>query len=414
MRRWWLVVVPAFLGCTLFGPPGEVPNAATGIAPIAATETIGPTVPPATDQTVAAEPAPSVTALPDPAGFTWTAIVGGFQRPLDIQHAGDDRLFVVEQRGVVWVLEGGALRSEPFLDISDRVNDGANEQGLLGLAFHPGYASNGLLFVNYTDERGDTVIARYQVSTGPDRANPDSEVVLLRIAQPYANHNGGGLAFGPDGTLYIATGDGGSAGDPQGNGQRLDTLLGKILRIDVNAGDRYAIPGDNPFVGSAARGEIWAYGLRNPWRFSFDALTGDLWIGDVGQSAWEEVDFQAAGTPGGVNYGWNLREGNHAYSDGSTAGLADPVAEYAHSDGCSVTGGVVVRTSGLPEWQGVYLYGDYCSGRVWGLLQDAAGQWQSRVLFETGFNVVAFGQDQAGRVYVVDHRGGVYRLERAE
>jgi glucose/arabinose dehydrogenase len=315
-----------------------------------------------------------VTALPDPSGTVWTAVAGGFRRPVDIQHAGDDRLFVVGQRGLIWIIESGQALADPFLDISDRVGTSASEQGLLGLAFHPDYASNGRFYVNYTDASGDTVIARFQVGQDPNRADPDSEVVLMTIDQPFANHNGGGMAFGPDGLLYIATGDGGSAGDPRGNGQRLDTLLGKILRIDVNGGEPYAVPGDNPFAAGGGRAEIWAYGLRNPWRFSFDRLTGDLYIGDVGQGDWEEIDFLPAGSPGGANFGWNLREGLHAYAGDLAPGMIEPVAEYGHAQGgCSVSGGVVVRSPSLADWQGVYLYGDYCSGLIWGLVRDAAG-----------------------------------------
>jgi len=236
--------------------------------------------------------------------------------------------------------------------------------------------------------------------------------VLLHIEQPYANHNGGGLAFGPDGYLYIATGDGGSAGDPEGNGQRLDTLLGKLLRLDVDSAEPYAIPPDNPFR-DGTRPEIWAYGLRNPWRFAFDRLTGDLYIGDVGQGDWEEIDFQPAGAPGGINYGWNLREGVHPYTSDATAGLTDPVAEYSHASGCSVTGGVVVRSPSLPEWTGVYLYGDYCSGRIWGMVRDERGMWQNAALFETGLRISSFGVDAEAEVYLLDHGGSLYRLGRA-
>jgi len=275
----------------------------------------------------------------------------------------------------------------------------------------PDYAAFVRFFVNYTFSRVDTCFALYQVGQVPARADPVSEAVLLRIDQRFSNHNGGGLAFGPDGTLYIGTGDGGSAGDPQGNGQRVDTLLGKILRIDVDGGEPYAIPADNPFAAGGGRGEIWAYGLRNPWRFSFDRLTGDLYIGDVGQNTWEEIDFQAADQRGGLNFGWNVREGLHEYGGGEAVGLTDPIAEYSHSLGCSVTGGVVVRTPSLPEWQGVYLYADYCTGTIWGLIRDAAGAWQSAVLFESGMTISTFGQDPNGDVYVADHDGAIYRLE---
>ncbi len=411
MRRWWLAFVPVLLSCNLLGQAIEISSTPTAFIPLPATETAVPGPTPGIAESPTPPPPVSVTALPDPAGAVWTAVVGGFRRPVDIQQAGDDRLFVVEQHGLIWIVAGGAVLPDPFLDISDRVGISANEQGLLGLAFHPDYAANGRFFVDYTDGRGDTVVARFQVSQEPNRADPDSEVVLLQIDQPYANHNGGGLAFGPDGYLYIGAGDGGSAGDPQGNAQRVDTLLGKILRIDVDGGEPYAIPPGNPFAAGGGRGEIWAYGLRNPWRFSFDRQTGDLHIGDVGQNTWEEIDFQAMGQAGGVNYGWNLREGLHEYAGGDTAGLTDPIAEYSHNQGCSVTGGVVVRSPSLPAWLGVYLYGDYCSGTIWGLVRDAVGVWQSAVLFESGLTISSFGQDRDGEVYLADHSGAIYRLE---
>jgi glucose/arabinose dehydrogenase len=311
------------------------------------------------------------------------------------------------------VLAEGNLLEQPFLDIRARVNDGGNEQGLLGLAFHPRYAENGWFYVNYTDAKGDTVVARFHANPLENVAEADSEEILLRIEQPYANHNGGGLAFGPDGYLYVGTGDGGSAGDPQGNAQRLDTRLGKLLRIDVDGVAPYAVPADNPFAAGGGLPEIWAYGLRNPWRFSFDRLNGDLYIGDVGQARWEEIDVLPAGAPGGANFGWNIREGLHAYAGQSTEGFVEPVAEYDHGEGCSVTGGVVVRSPSLAEWQGVYLYGDYCTGTIWGLVRRPSGAWQSAALFDTDFSITAFGQDVHGEVYVVDQAGGVYRLQGA-
>jgi glucose/arabinose dehydrogenase len=280
----------------------------------------------------------------------------------------------------------------------------------LGLAFHPDYFSNGKFFVNYTGENGETVISRFQVSNQLDLADPDSELVILRLQQPYANHNGGGLKFGPDGMLYIGTGDGGSGGDPLGNGQRLDTLLGKILRIDVDREQPYDIPLDNPYVSGGGLPEIWAYGLRNPWRFSFDRISGDLFIGDVGQNVWEEINYQPAGSPGGENYGWNLREGSHPFSSEITTGLIDPVAEYPHDFGCSVTGGVVVRSPSLPSWNGVYLYGDYCTGIIWGLLQTEDGFWEASQLFTTPFTISSFGEGFDGEVFVLDYFGAIYQL----
>ncbi len=310
------------------------------------------------------------------------------------------------------MLQSGVVQQDPFLDIRDRVNSSAFEQGLLGLAFDPDFARTGHYYVDYTDAGGDTVISRFTATVGEAQTHPTTEALVLRIDQPFSNHNGGDLHFGPDGLLYIATGDGGSANDPHGNGQSPDALLGKLLRIRVGEAEPYAVPGDNPFAAGGGRPEIWMYGLRNPWRFSFDSLTGDLYIGDVGQDSWEEIDFLAAGSPGGANFGWNLREGMHPFASQGTEGLVDPIAEYPNpAGGCSVTGGVVVRDSELPVWQGVYLYGDYCSGGVWGLLRDASGQWQNSKLFSTPFNISSFGTGADGAVYLADHNGVIYRLK---
>jgi glucose/arabinose dehydrogenase len=355
-----------------------------------------------------APPETSQVSFPDPRKYEWRLVTSGLNRPVGLVNAGDGsrRLFVLEQEGVIRVIRDGELQAEPFLDIRDRVGSNANEQGLLGLAFHPDYMQNGFFYVDYTDRNGNTVIARFSVSDDPNQADADSEKRLLGIEQPYSNHNGGAMAFGPDGYLYIGTGDGGSGGDPQGNAQSLDTLLGKVLRLDVDGGDPYSIPAGN------LQAEIWAYGLRNPWRFSFDGLTGDLYIGDVGQGTWEEIDFWPAGSPGGANFGWNYREGAHPYEGSPPEGLqlVEPVAEYDHSVGVSVTGGVVYRGEVLPEFYGIYLYGDYGSGRVWGLLRNPDGSWQNQLLFESGANITSFGQDQAGEVYVVDHGGAVLVL----
>jgi len=353
-----------------------------------------------------------VTRFPDAQGYSWKLVTEGLNQPLDLQHAGDDRLFIVEKGGTIRVVEGGVLRPKPFLDIRDRVGSRGSEQGLLGLAFHPLFSANGFFFVNYTDLKGNTVVSRFRVSADPAYADPGSERIILQVPQPYPNHNGGALAFGPDAMLYIGLGDGGAEGDPLGNGQRLDTLLGKILRVDVDSAEPYAIPANNPFALGGGRPEIWAYGLRNPWRFSFDPRTGDMFVGDVGQDKWEEIDYLAAGSPGGTNFGWNLREGAHPYKSEATSGLTDPIAEYSHAEGCSVTGGVVVRSPSLPEWNGIYLFGDYCSGRIWGLLRDSNGAWQKQVLYHTDFSIVSFGVDSKGEVYLVDLNGAIYRLER--
>jgi glucose/arabinose dehydrogenase len=340
-------------------------------------------------------------------------VAAGLESPVDLQNAGDERLFVVEQRGVIRVIDGSGLQDEPFLDIRERVYDVSNEQGLLGLAFHPDFESNGEFYVNYTRGTGDTVIARFLAGPG-STADPNGEQAVLDYDQPFPNHNGGGMAFGPDGMLYIGSGDGGAAGDPEERAQNPDTLLGKLLRLDVDGADPYAIPADNPFAGGGGRPEIWAYGLRNPWRFAFDSVTGDLFIGDVGQNQWEEIDYLPYGAAGGANFGWDFREGLELFEGLTPPGLTEPVAVYSHAEGgCSVTGGVVVRDPALPEWQGVYLYGDFCSGLIWGLYRDPSGAWQNRLLFQTGFQITSFGTGSDGGVYVLDRGGGVYRLSRA-
>ena len=297
----------------------------------------------------------------------------------------------------------------PFLDIVSEVDSRSTEQGLLGLAFHPGYATSGLFYVNYVDRNGNTVIAHFHVSADdPNRADPASEVDLLQVDQPYPNHNGGGLAFGPDGCLYIGLGDGGSEGDPLRNGQNLQTRLGKMLRIDVDHTDKYTIPTDNPFANGGGLPEIWAYGLRNPWRFSFDRLTGDLFLADVGQDAWEEIDFVKAGSPGGMNFGWSFFEGTHPYKGQppANAPFVWPVSEYSHADGCAVTGGYVYRGPALPEWQGVYFYGDYCSGNIWGLIRPGGNDQQVKILFTTSAKITTFGVDEAGEIYLADYGAG--------
>jgi glucose/arabinose dehydrogenase len=351
------------------------------------------------------------------------AVAGSLDSPVLIVSAGDgtDRLFIVEQVGRIRVVEEGELAGTPYLDLRDRLVFGG-EQGLLGLAFHPSFEENGRFFVDYTDLRGDTVVSEFRVPR-PDasRADAGSERVLLRVDQPFANHNGGHLAFGSDGYLYVGLGDGGSAGDPMGNGQRLDTLLGKILRIDVDGGREgaeYGIPGDNPFVGrDGARPEIWAYGLRNPWRFSFDRETGALWIGDVGQASIEEVDRGQAGR-GGLNYGWNTMEGSACFQPPSGCDERDlvlPVAEYRHDDGCAITGGFVYRGSRWPALRGAYLFADYCSGTIWALDADRPLGESPVVVLETGLSISSFGEDGAGELYVADHgKGRVFLIVAPE
>ena len=352
--------------------------------------------------------------------LTLTEVVSGVSQVTHITHAGDgsNRLFVVRQGGTIDIVKQDTLSKTPFLDISDRISAGG-EQGLLSVAFPQNFSQTKRFYVYYTDPQGDSVISRFRVSDNPERADAGSEEIILTFAQPFDNHNGGQLAFGPDGYLYIASGDGGSGGDPQNNAQNLGTLLGKLLRIDVESGDMasgtgpYRIPPSNPFVNQDnARAEIWAYGLRNPWRFSFDRLTGDLYIADVGQRDREEINFAPAGDPGGNNYGWNPMEGSTCFGDDNcdSSRFILPVAEYDHSVGCSITGGYVYRGSLYPAMAGMYFYGDFCSGRIWGLMRSG-GNWQTQELAQTDLAISSFGEDEAGNLYVADFSGGrIYRL----
>jgi glucose/arabinose dehydrogenase len=348
-----------------------------------------------------------------PAPVSLRQIVSGLQRPVYLTQPpdGTNRLFIVEQQGLILIVQDGQLLPDPFLDLGDRVNSTGNEEGLLGLAFHPQYRQNGRFFVDYTDVHGNANIVRFTASpSNPDRADLATATTILQIGHPnFQNHNGGDLVFGPDGYLYFGMGDGGSQGDPNGHGQNLNILLGKLLRIDVNA-EPYGIPPDNPFLGRAnARPEIWAYGLRNPWRFSFDRATGDLYIADVGQDLYEEVDYQPAGSHGGENYGWSYMEGFHPYKGSPPPGitLTAPVTEYSHAEGgCAIVGGYVYRGTTVPQLKGVYLFGDNCSGIVWTLARTSAG-WQKALLLRTGLSISSFGEDQAGELYVLDLAGGV-------
>lgn len=358
-----------------------------------------------------------VTGTP---ALTATRVVGGLQSPVDLQVPPGERqrLFVIEQPGRIRIVRAGALVAAPFLDITARVGSGG-ERGLLGLAFHPQYASNGRFYVNYTDLDGDTHISEFRVSANPDVADAGSERQLLFVAQPFPNHNGGGLAFGNDGMLYAGLGDGGSGGDPLGNGQSLGTPLGKLLRMDVDHGSPYGVPTDNPFVSTAgAFPAIWAYGLRNPWRFAFDRATGDLYIGDVGQNAVEEIDVGLASRHGGENYGWNTWEGNSCFRPGTgcpTTGVTFPVLEYGHGEGCSVTGGVVYRGCRMPGYAGTYFYGDFCSAFVRSFrLQNGSAverrDWTSSLGSNLG-QISAFGTDADGEVYILDYAAGaVYKI----
>jgi hypothetical protein len=364
-----------------------------------------------------------LAAVPDLAGpaprysqshdLTVEAVARGLDHPVCVAAPpGDSRLFVVEQRGRIRIVAGGRVLDPPFLDLSDRVSYGG-ERGLLSVAFHPRFARNPYCYVNYTDRHGDTRIERFTVSPDSNRADPSSARLILTIAQPYANHNGGLVLFAPDGMLWIGMGDGGSAGDPHGNGQNPEALLGKMLRIDVDHGDPYAIPPDNPFArGHGGRPEIWALGLRNPWRFCFDRESGEVYIADVGQDLWEEVDVEPI-TAAGLNYGWNRKEGLHDFksASGATATLTDPVLEYGHNDGCSVTGGLVYRGSRIPELRGAYLFSDYCRGWIKSFRFENG---QARELREWKVGdlgpVVSFGTDAAGEVLVVGYQGRIDRI----
>jgi glucose/arabinose dehydrogenase len=405
-------------------PAASQPSPATTQAQVrpVATSGLSPTTAPTRrPQSTPLEPDPAQVRL------RLDSVATGLDRPVFATDAGDGsgRLFVVEKGGTIRILDGGRLLARPFLDIRDRVLSRGSEQGLLGLAFAPDFQRSGYFYVDYIDRSGNTVISRFQAGKSANSADSGSEIKVLGIDQPASNHNGGMLAFGPDGYLYVGTGDGGREGDPFHNGQNPQTLLGKLLRLDVTTDPTkpYTIPPSNPWVtakynGQAVLPEIWAIGLRNPWRFSFDRKTGDLCIGDVGQNTYEEIDRIAAGAggrvQGGLNFGWSIMEGMHCYPDTATcsrAGLTLPVAEYTHgADGCSITGGYVYRGTAIPGLVGAYIYGDYCSGRIWALTPVAGGAWQSQLLLDSGLAISSFGQDQAGELYVVDLGGAVYRL----
>ena len=355
----------------------------------------------------------------DPPPFTLATeiVASGLNSPIYLTApASDSRLFVVEQAGRVLIIENGQLLSTPFLDITDRVQSGG-ELGLFSVAFHPDYASNGFFYVNYTQSPDRaTRIERYSVTADPNVADPDSDVELLTIAQPFTNHNGGLNAFGLDGMLYIGMGDGGSQNDPDGQGQNINTLLGALLRLDVDGGDPFAIPADNPFVGVAGADEIWAIGLRNPWRFAFDRQTNDLYIADVGQDAWEEINI-ASSTAAPINYGWNTMEGMECFGAASCdmSGLTLPALAYGHAEGCSVTGGYVYRGAALPELDGHYFYSDWCSGFLRSFVYTGTGV-SEETEWEVGDlgNVVSFGEDADGELYIVSGNGNIYRLTRGE
>lgn len=424
---------------TIVPPPTATPAPATPTSPPSPTTVAKPT------QAATATSSPTATAVPTPTAsdvptsaplatfdpaVTQVAVkqvLSGLDSPVFVTHAGDgsQRLFVVEKPGIIRILANDDLLPRPFLDISERVRSSGSEQGLLGLAFPPNFADTGHFFVNYTGQDGRTVVSRFQIGAEASVADATSEFKVLEIAQPAANHNGGMLAFGPDGYLWIGTGDGGSANDRFGNGQNPDTLLGKMLRLDVTRDPTqpYLVPSDNPWVtsvwnGQNVRDEVWAIGLRNPWRYSFDRLTGDLWVGDVGQGTYEEINripAEQKGYPtGGINFGWPIMEGTHCFpatADCNRAGLVIPVTEYSHREGgCSVTGGYVYRGTQFPALDGVYFFGDYCSGFIWALHAGEDGSWQRDQVLQSGLAISSFGEDEAGELYVTDLSGGLYRL----
>ncbi|HEX6655769.1 MAG TPA: PQQ-dependent sugar dehydrogenase [Candidatus Limnocylindria bacterium] len=362
----------------------------------------------------------------DPNAIHLELVVNGLTDPIGITNAGDGsgRLFVNERAGRILVINrDGTLQQQPFVDLSDRILAGG-ERGLLGVAFHPDFKDNGRVFVHYSRAGdGATVVSELQASSNHQTADPSSERVLLTVPQPFSNHNGGQLSFGPDGYLYLGLGDGGSAGDPFGNGQNPDVLLGKLLRLDVDGphsgGLQYGLPPDNAFGPEGpspgkGRPEIWALGLRNPWRFSFDDRTGDLYIGDVGQGNYEEIDRQPANAKGGRNYGWNQTEGLHCYfnKDCDRSQFVDPIAEYPHigTPDCSVSGGYVYRGAAQPRLRGVYVFGDYCSGKIWTLQVDEK-RYEPRVVLKSSLNISSFGAGEDGEIYVANiSRGEIYHL----
>ena len=395
----------------------------TGSPAATTSETAGPTA--STAVVPSESPVPTASAVASPAGgssglgvtgpapqLDLEVVTRGLEDPLDIAfRSGDDALFVLEQEGRVRIVRDGTLVERPFLDIADQVTAGG-EQGLLGLTFHPD-PTDGRFFVYYTDREQQQVVASFRTDPDdPDRALADSERIILRMEDQFGNHNGGGLAFGPDGYLYVSTGDGGGGGDPLGSGRSLDTLLAKVLRLDIDVAEdadpAYTIPEDNPLVGQdGARPEIWLTGLRNPWRIRFDPPTGDLWIGDVGQGAWEEIDHVPAGESG-LDFGWNAMEGTHCFGRNGCDqdGLTLPVAEYGHDEGCSVTGGTIYRGTAQPALGGWYVFADFCSGRVWVLDPAAPSPQEPAVAMDSGRSISAIATGPDGELYATDLSAG--------
>ena len=403
-------------------PPASGPGASAGLktaAPTAvttATPTAAPTPVPTPKPTVQAAADPSLVSVT----FQSVATVPGGPLAFAAPSDGSGRLFVAAKDGRTWILQGSDVAGTPLLDLRSLVS-GGGEQGLLGLAVHPDFPDDPRVFVDYTDTSGDTVVASYRLAAGnPDQLDPESAVWILAVDQPFPNHNGGAIAFGPDRMLYVALGDGGGGGDPLDSGRRTDTLLGKILRLDIDvaadASAPYAIPPDNPFVDRAgARPEIWLTGLRNPWRMAFDRITGDLWIGDVGQGDWEEVDVAPAGV-GGLDFGWNTMEGGHCFAPKQgcqTEGLSRPVTEYSHDLGCTIVGGAVYRGTRQPLLTGLYVFADYCSGRMWAVPAGRDGPLQPVRVGTAGAGIASFGEDANGELYAANLDGTISRVVAA-
>ena len=421
-----LVFAVLVTACTPSAPPPSPQSEGNGAVELSPTP--APVNTPAATPASAADGTTPPTSTPEsqqPPSWPDIALVethSGLRNPVDLASArdGSGRLYVVEQIGLVQEFTDGVKGQSPFMDIRDRVSC-CGERGLLGIAFPPDFASSRVVYVNYTTTAPGglhTRVSRFTLRDDIHQVDPASETILMQFPQPWRNHNGGQVAFGPDGNLWIGTGDGGSGGDPQDNGQKGQTLLGKLLRIDVTSTTDapYAIPEDNPFVGNDEfLDEIWAYGLRNPWRFSFDRETGDLYIADVGQNAWEEVNFQPATSPGGENYGWRITEGLHCFNPSvgcSTAGQTRPVAEYDRLSGLSITGGYVYRGQDQPSMQGIYFFADYVTGRIWGL-RNMNGLWETKLLMDSAHSVSSFGEDEAGNLYLVDYSGTILQIQAA-
>ena len=413
-----LVVLMAAL-LAACGTPSDATPGPASVSPGASSPTVSATGSPPTPSASATQTAPATaTTTPiatDPPPVALEAIAAGLSAPISIAAVPDGRLLVNERGGRVVVVDPSDGATSTALDIGDRVL-GQGEQGLLGLALDPAWPDDTSVYVHYTDGRGRTVLSEFTMtSTESLEIDPGSETVLIQLDQPFANHNGGQLAFGPDGHLYVGLGDGGAGGDPMGNGQNPETLLGSILRLDVGAGDGepYAVPDDNPFVDGGGAPEVFLHGLRNPWRFSFDRVTGELWVADVGQNAFEEVDRVDPASDAGGNLGWNVMEASHCYGDAdcSDDGLIGPVTEYGRDVGCSITGGYVYRGTAVPGLAGWYLFSDYCSGILMGIPSDVESLTPPRTLAQMGISPSAFGEDAAGELYVADIEGGtIYRI----